>query len=412
MIRFSRVLFAALVVVAGLVRPAAAQVVQPSPDLRGICVTSFPVTAQTSMAAFETALAVSGVDGMVLDFGWDTLEPAPKTYQWDLVESWLKLAKRHNKKLTLAIRADKTPDWLFKTGLTGTPATKLTFGWKGVCGAVKIAAPWDPRFLEAWGAMIGDVAAHLRAEHLDDVVTIVRITGVNVDSNETHLPSSDATTGCTPTDDEMWKNAPATPGNAPGFSEANLLVGWNAILGFFDSAFRGKVFSVAIIDSIHPFPIVPGGPDTSRTQNAPLILALRTKFPGRLVIQNNSLYPKENAQKETVDFATEKTTPPTPPTWIAFQTNKVERAQAGCNGRHQAPAPCTDALYLNMLNTGIYPAGYPGRAQYIEVFPDDAKGFPAAILKAHEELFATPLPPPRGGGGCPPQPPGQPNPCQ
>jgi hypothetical protein len=59
-----------------------------------------------------------------------------------------------------------------------------------------------------------------------------------------------------------------------------------------------------------------------------------------------------------------------------------------------SPAPCDDASYTNMLETGIYPLGITNslRAQYIAIFATNANAMlPSnAIWQAHQELFAPP----------------------
>jgi hypothetical protein len=111
------------------------------------------------------------------------------------------------------------------------------------------------------------------------------------------------------------------------------------------------------------------------------------RFPGHLVIQNNSLYPGEPAQSETVQSAESLKT------MIAFQTNEDIKGQgAGC-GQRGSPndtTTCTDSTYLSELQMGIYPLG-PGnnlRAQYIEVFALNVNATPGDILLAHNELLA------------------------
>ena len=77
-------------------------------------------------------------------------------------------------------------------------------------------------------------------------------------------------------------------------------------------------------------------------------------------------------------------------TMAAFQTNGYLSVQgAACSEPVSNPTPCTATTFLELLNTGIYPLGptNPLRAQYIEVFHDNAAAFPAEILQAHFELI-------------------------
>jgi hypothetical protein len=156
--------------------------------------------------------------------------------------------------------------------------------------------------------------------------------------------------------------------------------------------FPDKSFSVAIIASANPFP--PIAEDGSIIKGAisqpslPLLTLAAQKFPGHLVIQNNSLYPDSPAQPETIQSAQSLGT------LIAFQTNEDVTAQgAGCGSRGDAaPTPCTASTFLAMLNTGVYPLGISNalRAQYIEVFALNVNAFPATTLTAFDELLGIP----------------------
>ena len=114
-----------------------------------------------------------------------------------------------------------------------------------------------------------------------------------------------------------------------------------------------------------------------------LMTAASQKFPGRLVIQYDFLMPGEAASSDVTNDAQ------TLNAMAAFQTNEYLGGQgAACSEPVTNPTPCTSATYLQLLDTGIYPLGRsnPLRAQYIEVFHDNAAAFPADILQAHFEL--------------------------
>jgi hypothetical protein len=91
-------LFLASLLFAG---PAAAS------DLRGLYVDSnaFPIS-KANAAALTASLSVTGVDGVVLVFGWDGIEPAMGQFQWDALDQWMSIAAAADKKVELSIRAD------------------------------------------------------------------------------------------------------------------------------------------------------------------------------------------------------------------------------------------------------------------------------------------------------------------
>jgi uncharacterized protein (TIGR03437 family) len=73
----------------------------------------------------------------------------------------------------------------------------------------------------------------------------------------------------------------------------------------------------------------------------------------------------------------------------AFQTNEYMGPQgAGCSEPVTSTMPCTDATFLTLIDTGVFPLGQsnPLRSQYIEVFHANATAFPDDILQSHLQL--------------------------
>src|SRR5262249_31091396 len=110
-------------------------------------------------------------------------------------------------------------------------------------------------------------------------------------------------------------------------------------------------------------------------------------LPGRLIVQFDFLMPGEPASAAVIQASQNLGS------FAAFQTNEYlgpTGQGAACSEPVTNPAPCTASTYLQLLETGVYPAGLsnPLRAQYIEVFHANASAFPDDILKAHFELAA------------------------
>jgi len=379
-------------------------------DIRGIYVVGGVESplANDKAAALAASLDLPGVDGLVLVVGWDDVEPTRGHYAWEQtdqnpLDQWMGMARSRGKKVELSIVAFRTPDWLFHGEVGFTPARKLIFTYPhrdADCSNPKtetIAAPWDQTFLSEWDKMLAAVAKHLKDTRAYDAIPILRLTGINLDSDELHLPSNgSAPAPCTDAV-HTWLNDAH-----PSYRPFLLLHAWDAITSSFKKSFPDKDFSVAIIDSTHPFPpidnngnIIADTRGLSPIQNQPLLELARLKFPEHLVIQNNSLYPPDPAQAETIAFAQSLGT------LIAFQTNEdidyvntglpnVVGKGASCGDRSDlATTPCTDgATFLKMLDTGIYPLGKDNRlrAQYIEVFAPNVNAFPHATEQAHREL--------------------------
>lgn len=383
---------------------AAAHAQSPSNDLRGIYVDSnaFPISQQNA-AALTASLTVHGVDGLVLVLAWDKIEPALGQYQWDTLDQWMEMAVSAGLRVELSVRADLAPAWLFQQAPGGAGANPLTFSYapkdgSKVCNSETIAAPWDAAFLQQWDSMLAALSAHLHSAGTYGAVVLLRLTGINRNSDELHLPAQTAqSTGspCVSDSVSTWL--------AAGYRPSKLLQGWDGTTGSFKKSFPDKSFSVAIIAITYPFPpiaedgsVITGMSDKSLSsaQNLPLLTLASQKFLGHLVIQNNSLYVNEPAQSETIASAQSLGT------MIAFQTNEDLGSTGGgaaCGARGET-TPCADATYLEMLETGIYPLGKTDslRAQYIEVFAANVNAFPDDAEQAHRELLAlmTPAPPP------------------
>jgi len=360
-------------------------------DLRGIYVDSnaLPIN-KANAAALAASLNVPGVDGLVLVLSWQNVETNLNAFNWTNLDIWMSNAMAANLKVDLSLRAgDLTPAWLFDSPTNGgAGAMPLTFsfspsdGQSADCETEVIAAPWDTNFLAAWDGMLTAVSNHLATHGFYSAVKLLRLTGINRNSDELHLPAqTPESTGL-----DCVSNAPAI-WQAAGYTPSNLLSGWSNILASFKSHFPDKSFSVAIIalTNVNAFPPIDDhGMITNvapEDQNWPLLELAGQMFPGRLVIQNNSLYPDKPAMAQTVNSATSLGT------LIAFQTNEQGPGHsADCDGT------CSNANYLTMLETGIYPLGPASslRAQYIEVFAADANAFTNAIGQAHQELFAPP----------------------
>lgn len=373
---------------------AVARAQTPAGPPRGIYVDSnaFPIPGNDE-TVLASSLTVPGVDGLVLVLGWSKVEPAMGQFQWDTLDRWMGMAVSAGIKVELSVRADMAPAWLFQPPPVGAGASPLSFTYAPkdggkTCSSETIAAPWDPAFLGRWDAMLAALAAHLKSAGTYSAVTLLRLTGINRNSDELHLPAQTAqSTGSACVSDAVstWLQA--------GYRPSRLLAGWDAITGSFKKSFPTKYFSVAIITSTYPFPpinedgsVITGvnGQTLGSEQNLPLLTLASRKFPGHLVIQNNSLYPGEPAQSETVQSAQSLGT------LIAFQTNEELSADYGgaaCGARGDA-TPCTDATFLEMLDTGIYPLGESNslRAQYIEVFAANVNAFPQDVERAHREL--------------------------
>jgi hypothetical protein len=175
-----------------------------------------------------------------------------------------------------------------------------------------------------------------------------------------------------------------------GYRPSLVLQGWSAILGSFLKSFPDKSFSVSLIPTSSAFPaiaedgsIITGArPDLTQM----LLTSASQTFPGHVVVQFDFLMPGQAVSPDVILAAQNLGT------LAAFQTNEYLGGQgAACSEPVTNPTPCTDATFLQLLETGIYPLGRSNslRSQYIEVFHDNASTFPDDIELAHLDLFAS-----------------------
>ena len=369
---------------------------QSTADLRGIYVYTNNVAELSSgvAKALHSSLSVPGMDGVALSIGWDAIEPAKGQYDWTTLDAWMDESIAAGKKIDLVITAGSNePAWLFQAAPAGGGAKPLAFtisphsGATGKCQSETIAAPWDDAFLARWDTLLAAVAAHLKGNGRYAAVTLMRITGINRTTEEMRLPAeTPQSTGLACVTDAVatWQQA--------GYRPSLLLHAFDAITASFKKSFPDKAFAVSIIPT-NPFPpiaedgsIIKGTPPD---ENLPLLTLGSQRFPGKFVVQFDFLMPGEAASPEVVQSAQNLGT------LAAFQTNEylgTTGQGAACSEPVTNPTPCTDATFLQLLETGIYPLGTanPLRAVYIEVFPANANAFPGDIFQGHNELRSGP----------------------
>ncbi len=365
---------------------------QPA-DLRGIYVYTNDISAlsKTAAANLTQAFRVPGVDGVALVIGWQAIEPSMGQYQWATLDQWLSQVIASGKKINLVIPAgSSTPGWLFQPAPAGAGAADLNFtvsphaGETGVCDTVDIPPPWDTAFLTQWDSMLSALSAHLKSTGAYGSITLLRLTGVNRTTEELRLPAETAaSTGlaCVSNSIATWQ--------AAGYRPSLLLQGWNAVIGSFNKYFPDKSFSVAIIPN-DAFPGIDQSGNaivgTIGDENEPLLQSASQLLPGRLVVQFDFLMPGVQPSVVVTNAAQNYGT------LVAWQTNEYLGTQgAGCSEPITTSIPCTSDLYLQLLETGVYPLGQanPLRAQYIEVFNANANAnaLQQDILTAHFQLL-------------------------
>jgi uncharacterized protein (TIGR03437 family) len=370
--------------------PLVSLAAQPA-DVRGVYVYTNDVSTVSKpvAASLTQAFNVPGVDGVALVIGWQAIEPSMGQFQWATLDQWLSQIIALGKKIDLVIPAGSSaPAWLFQPAPAGAGAVDLHFsvsphsGQTGVCDTVDLPPPWDTAFLTQWDFMLSALSAHLKSTGAYNSITLLRLTGINRTTEELRLPAETAaSTGlaCVSNSIVTWQSV--------GYRPSLLLQGWNAVTSSFNKYFPDKSFSVAIIPN-DAFPGIDQNGNaitgTIGDENEPLLQSASQLLPGRLIVQFDFLMPGVQPAVVVTNAAQNYGT------LVAWQTNEYLGPQgAGCSEPITTSIPCTSDLYLQLLDTGVYPLGASSslRAQYIEVFNANANALQADILAAHSQLL-------------------------
>jgi hypothetical protein len=375
----------------------------------------------------------------------------------NLLDQWIALAASLGKSVNLAVRAGggntgfATPCWLYDqksaqcgAGYTGgsSYATALQFDVSahqgvGKCVAETIAAPWDSSFLIEWNAMLAALSTHLQTTIVNgareyDVVSMIRLTGINRTTDEFRLPEQMPNTlgSCTkaippiqpiPSIQQwLYPPAPLAAYRPSILIDPNSQTGaWVDITKSFATNFPGKDFNVAIIPDKtgsgqnsgipqYPFPEIDDNgcvyspPLTTADidqyltprpcivtssipdQNKHLLSQASQAFPGHVAIEFESLNTTKPANPYVVRKAQALNT------GAAFMTNDWGGAKGSVCKGGLSGQPCqTSTEYFTLLKQGIFlptPANPIFRGQYLEVFYPNVISFPCAIWQAHVDL--------------------------
>jgi hypothetical protein len=167
------------------------------------------------------------IAGWLVRPGWDKVEPAEGEYDWSYVEAEIALARKLNKKTTLAVLGGpQTPAWVYKAS-----ATEFAYTLRlGNAGDAKIPLIWEDVYLKKWAACIRELG---RKFGDDDSVALVHITGATANGLEMQLPFL-------PKDRQQWDKL--------GYTPEKVIGAWKHIIDVFADAFPGKPLDI----DVHP----------------------------------------------------------------------------------------------------------------------------------------------------------------
>lgn len=362
---------------------------------RGIYLYPYPYSLRNG--DWDRAMAVPGVNGTAVVLNWAELSASGQVKAYDFAELDRRLALARARKLAveLVILAGRgVPAWVFAAPPAGLGLKRLDFVYShhdgaGPCVPVAMPPPWEVGYLNAFAEMLERTAQHLRANGAMDDVTVVKLTGLNTETEELRLPAQtpwETGKSCVTDAVTTWRDA--------GYRPALISQAMTQLAAAFARAFPDKWVTLPVILANGFPPINDQGQALPRGKarginNAlldGLVRAATTALPGRFIVQLDFLIADQPAAPRAVELARTNGLP------IAWQTNLFYGGQgrgAACGGKFGQATPCDAASYLALLERGIHPAGGAGasaQARYIEVFPFDALTFSTAIGSAHTAL--------------------------
>lgn len=269
----------------------------PNPSIQGLYAINAVHLQQISrgVSAYQidaSMLSNPLVDGVALRVYWSDVEPGDGVFAWSTLDSEIAQAAAARKVVTLRIMPGySAPAWLYQEG-----AQPFNFIWNqstwgpAFCSVASIPVPWDPIFQAKFGALIQAFGARYNS---NPTVAGIKISGLNTDSEETHLPSqvnvplTNGQTGCTSNNDVAnWQ--------AIGYTRTRAVNAWEQIAQAFVQAFPSQ----PLVGVMQPggFPPIDSngnlingynGADTIAAQN--IITYEIANLSSQFVLQNDAL---------------------------------------------------------------------------------------------------------------------------
>ena len=315
--------------------------------------------AASGQVASNNALANPDVVGMSIRQDWAALEPSEGNFDWSYLDSEVARAAAAGKVVLLRIRTQSgKPAWV-TTAIQNAGGTFFTFNDEGV--TVTIPVFWNPTYLAKKKAMIAALGAHFTANPTIRVVAASFANAISEDWNVPHAAE----------DIPNWF--------AAGYTTDKLLDAGKQIIDATMAAFPNQYVTLAIAGNGH----FPGGPDlnldpTATYAAATAIATARASWPGRLIVQINSVSNHNPAAPGTSDSA-----------WNTLwnsRPNVAGQMVASCYGDSTYrvnggvpgdPATTLASCLIRSVTYGL---------NYLEVYQKDVLSLPATITYGNQLL--------------------------
>jgi len=314
-------------------------------------------------AANQPVLDNPDVDGISIRAGWAGLEPAEGVFDWTFLDSEVARAAAAGKKVLLRIgtQAGK-PAWVTQA-VTDAGGAFFTFDDDGVTTSIPVF--WDPTYLAKKKAMIAALGVHFANNPTVKIVTASFANAISEDWNVPHTPDMVV----------EWLSL--------GYTSEKMLNAGKQIIDTTMAAFPNAYVALAISGNGHVHGLNLDADADYVSRNA--ILAAVASWPGRLIVQKNSV--------STFN-------PLSPGTGTNFEVlwdnrpNVAGQMLSWCFNdstyRMNGGVPGDPAIVLHKAIN----AGYSYGMKYEEIYQTDVMNLPAEITYAHTLLVSSPTPTP------------------
>ncbi|HEY2070007.1 MAG TPA: hypothetical protein VGG48_10675 [Rhizomicrobium sp.] len=373
--------------------------------------------------AVTAALQVPGVDGLLIHLRWGQISDGFMHYNWTSLDNAIALATAANKRYELGIvTGSAMPQWVTAPAPKGLGAAHATFNVDatvgGGCTTFVMAPPYDPGYQAAFRDLLIKLAAHLRGMKTYASLAMLKLDGITTTTDELRLPALNipASECANANSIKTWLSLGYTPGKVRS--------AWDSMLHTFLVQFPNKSFNIGFI-GVNAFPGIMNNGTVAPTDAARAALSAQFAanligdagrlMPGRVALGFDSLtltVPQDDASypSSLTEYFTDASNAGAR---LGWQTNELcgQYSTTGtggcsganctintcsgvaCSGSSKANAvPCTNsAQFQALLLAGLLPnnpaAPLPeSQGVYLEIFPQNANAWPAAVRKAHQNL--------------------------
>jgi hypothetical protein len=327
-----------------------------------------------------SVLSAPSVDGVVLRFYWNTIEPNQGQFDFSALDQDIAAVTAAGKRYSLAVAAGNyAPGWIASGGARVLAFTVSPHRGAGNCRPINVPVPWDPVYLKDLDGMIAAVGANITGDAARfDAMTQVKVTGIGEYTDETRMPletPAQSTGGCALT------NAPAV-WKANGYRPSLVEQAWNHMIDSWAAAFPGRSLGNNFITQ--SFPNI--GENGQTEKGAGLALTKRliddglARYGSRFAVQTQALQATSGTTAFVQDAGRRGAT-------IGYQLAENHFGNPSCAGVKQAKNVVKAACDPTSLAEALQ-LGQSSGAAYIEVFPLTVAAYPPQLENAHAALDA------------------------